>query len=360
MVHPYLRRRQGLEPVSYPSEALRTVLDRTLGVPIFQEQVMQLAIVAAGFTPGEADRLRRSMAAWRRNGSIEQFRKRLIDGMLERGYQHQFAEQIFQQILGFAEYGFPESHSASFALLVYVSAWIKCHEPEAFLAALLNSQPMGFYMPAQLVQDARRHCVEVRPVDVTVSEWECTLDYDAHGTPAVRLGMLMIRGLGQAVAQRIVGARRNRPFDSPLDLANRARLNRREMTLLASAGALQGLSGHRRFAHWDAAAVARTTPLLADAVISANAPGLATPSEGEDIVADYASVGLTLGRHPLALLRAKLKSLKISTADQLRNYPVWSSNSSLSYLITGRALNNWVYLLSAAFMSPIGVTLATG
>ena len=176
MVHPYLRRRQGLEPVTYPSEDVRKVLERTLGVPIFQEQVMQLAVVAAGFTPGEADRLRRAMAAWRRKGGLEPFEKRLKDGMRERGYPEQFAEQIFRQILGFGEYGFPESHSASFALLVYVSCWLKRYEPAAFTCALLNSQPMGFYAPSQLVQDAQRHGVEVLPPDVLVSEWDCTLE----------------------------------------------------------------------------------------------------------------------------------------------------------------------------------------
>ncbi len=176
MVHPYLRRREQVEPVTYPSEEVRGVLERTLGVPIFQEQVMQLAVVAAGFTPGEADQLRRSMAAWRRKGGLEQFERRLIEGMRERGYQEDFARQIFKQIQGFGEYGFPESHAASFALLVYVSAWLKCHEPAAFACALLNSQPMGFYAPAQIVQDARRHGVEVRPVDVLASEWDCTLE----------------------------------------------------------------------------------------------------------------------------------------------------------------------------------------
>src|SRR5438477_2172604 len=176
MVHPYLKRREGSEPVTYPSEAVKNVLERTLGVPIFQEQVRQLAIVAAGFTPGEADRLRRSMAAWRRKGGLEKFEQRLIDGMAARGYAEEFARQIYQQILGFGEYGFPESHSASFALLVYISSWLKHYEPAAFCGALLNSQPMGFYAPAQLVADARRHGVDVRPVDVTVSEWDCTLE----------------------------------------------------------------------------------------------------------------------------------------------------------------------------------------
>ncbi len=194
MVHPYLRRKQGLEPVSYPSEAVRKVLERTLGVPIFQEQVMQLAMVAAGFSAGEADELRRAMAAWRRKGGLEPFEARLREGMLAKGYDAAFAERIFHQICGFGEYGFPESHSASFALLAYVSAWIKYHEPAAFLAALLNSQPMGFYSPSVLVQDARHHGVEVRPVDVTVSNWDCTLEACSEGASAVRLGLRMVRG----------------------------------------------------------------------------------------------------------------------------------------------------------------------
>ncbi|MFZ0105310.1 MAG: error-prone DNA polymerase, partial [Thiobacillus sp.] len=188
MVHPYLRRREETEAVTYPSEAVRGVLERTLGVPIFQEQVMQLAVVAAGFTPGEADQLRRSMAAWRRKGGLEKFERRLIDGMRERGYQEDFARQIFMQIQGFGEYGFPESHAASFALLVYVSAWLKCHEPAAFACALLNSQPMGFYAPAQIVQDARRHGVEVRPVDALASDWDCTLENLPSPQPSPRRG----------------------------------------------------------------------------------------------------------------------------------------------------------------------------
>ncbi len=188
MVHPYLRRRSGEEAVTYPSEAVKSVLKRTLGVPIFQEQVMQLAIVAAGFTPGEADRLRRAMAAWKRKGGLDSFERRLIDGMRERGYGEVFARQLFNQILGFGEYGFPESHAASFALLVYTSAWLKRHEPAAFCAALINSQPMGFYAPAQLVRDARAHGVEVRPVSVSVSAWDCTLERSSDGKPALRLG----------------------------------------------------------------------------------------------------------------------------------------------------------------------------
>jgi len=322
MIHPYLRRRQNEEPVTYPSEALRSVLERTLGVPIFQEQVMQLAIVAAGFTPGEADKLRRSMAAWKRNGSIEQFHKRLVDGMLERNYTQEFAEQIFQQILGFAEYGFPESHSASFALLVYVSSWIKRHEPAAFLAALLNSQPMGFYSPSSLVQDARRHNVDVRPVDVTVSGWECTLESGDGDSPAVRLGLMMVSGLATASAERIVSARAARQFESITDLSRRAELNKRDMKLLAAAGALKALAKHRHMAHWQVAGIKPTTPLLSDADSQRREEGaqLTVPTEGQDLVADYASVGLTLGRHPLALLRPRLKKMRFATASELRNY----------------------------------------
>ena len=209
MVHPYLRRRQGLEPVSYPSEAVKAVLERTMGVSIFQEQVMQLAVVAAGFTPGEADKLRRAMAAWKRKGGIGPFRDKLISGMLARGYSSEYAEQIYKQIQGFGEYGFPESHAASFGLLVYISSWLKCHEPAAFCAALLDSQPLGFYAPAQIVRDAMNHGVEVRPIDVTASDWNCTLEPSTadRARPAVRLGLELVSGLTEAAAQRIVAAR---------------------------------------------------------------------------------------------------------------------------------------------------------
>jgi error-prone DNA polymerase len=308
MVHPYLRRRQGIEPVTYPSAEVERVLKRTLGVPIFQEQVMQLAIVAAGFTPGEADALRRSMAAWKKKGGLEPFEERLIRGMLERGYRREFAESIYKQILGFGEYGFPESHSASFALLVYISAWIKRHRPDAFLAALLNSQPMGFYAPAQLVQDARRHDVDVRPADVCVSAWDCTLE-----NRAVRLGLRMVGGLAEAAGQRIVAAR---PFRSVAELAQRAMLNRKDLRCLAAAGALAQLAGHRRLAHWLASG-AESRPALNVSVEGA-IPGLAAPSEGEEIVADYASLGLTLGRHPVALLRARFDRLGLVSAEKLR------------------------------------------
>ncbi|HSD53811.1 MAG TPA: OB-fold nucleic acid binding domain-containing protein, partial [Burkholderiales bacterium] len=338
MVHPYLRRRNGEEAVHYPSDAVKGVLERTLGVPIFQEQVMSLAVVAAGFTPGEADALRRAMAAWRRKGGLEPFEQRLKDGMRERGYPDEFADQIYRQILGFGEYGFPESHSASFALLVYVSAWIKRHEPAVFLAALLNSQPMGFYAPSQLVQDARRHGVEVRAVDVTQSEWECTLEDGEGGggkavgshascastpsppaaAPAVRLGMLMVKGLSEAGAHRIVAARAAVPFADVADLARRAQLDRRDLKCLAAAGALNALADHRRRAYWDVAGVETRPNLLREALVDERPPRLAAPTEGEDLVADYESLGLTLGRHPLALLRDRLRHMGLATAAEVR------------------------------------------
>ncbi len=318
MVHPYLRRRQGLEPVTYPSEQVKGVLERTLGVPIFQEQVMQLAVVAAGFTPGEADGLRRAMAAWRRKGGLEKFEHKLTEGMRVRGYSDAFAQAICRQIQGFGEYGFPESHAASFALLVYVSAWLKCHEPAAFAAALLNSQPMGFYAPAQLVQDARRHGVEVRAVDVTASDWDCTLEDGAAG-PALRLGMRMVKGLTQAGAERLVAARASAPFEALEDLALRAQLDRRDLEHLARSGALEALAGHRRQAAWSVAGVEHLPGLLAGARFAENTPALAAPSEGENVVADYAALGLTLGRHPLALLRPRLARMGLAAAGEIRS-----------------------------------------
>jgi len=329
MVHPYLRRRQGLERVTYPSEAVKAVLERTLGVPIFQEQVMQLAVVAAGFTPGEADRLRRAMAAWKRKGGLEPFEAKLKEGMHRNGYRPEFADAIYRQILGFGDYGFPESHSASFALLVYVSAWLKCHRPAAFLAALLNSQPMGFYAPAQLVQDARRHGVEVRPADACASDWDCTLEGGA-----VRLGLRMVGGLAEAAARRILAAR---PYASVDDLARRAALDRRDLGCLAQSGALAPLAGHRRLARWQAAGArdAGTRDLLASAIAPEAAPVLPPPTEGEDLVADYASLGLTLGRHPLALLRRRLERMHALPADRLRGLP-HGCRARAAGLVTGR------------------------
>ncbi len=307
MVHPYLRRRNLEEAVTYPSQDVEAVLKRTLGVPIFQEQVMQLAIVAAGFSPGEADALRRAMAAWKRKGGLEPFQRQLIDGMQARGYPESFAHQIFNQILGFGEYGFPESHAASFALLVYTSAWLKHHEPAAFCAALINSQPMGFYAPAQLVRDARAHGVEVRPVAVDVSEWDCTLEAQDDGRPALRLGLRLVKHLSQDGAVRLLAARALRPFHDLADLAQRAALDRRDLEALAAADALAGLAGHRHRAVWQVSGVERALPLLpAHTGAEEGIPLLRAPREGQDIVADYGSLGLSLRRHPVALLRGAL------------------------------------------------------
>jgi error-prone DNA polymerase len=321
MVHPYLRRRQKLEPVSYPSEAVEGVLKRTLGVPIFQEQVMQLAIVAAGFTPGEADQLRRSMAAWKRRGGLGHFERRLIEGMRARGYDESFAHQIFSQIQGFGEYGFPESHAASFALLVYSSAWLKCYEPAAFTCALINSQPMGFYAPAQLVRDARDHGVEVCSISVCASDWDCTLERREDGEPALRLGMRMVKGLGEAAVERIVAARGAAPFADVQDLTRRGALERRELEALADAGALRSLSGNRHLTFWQVAGTEQELPLAPVPSAAEGTPLLAPPTEGQNLVADYRSQGLTLGRHPLALLRAELSVAHVLTAAELRDLP---------------------------------------
>jgi error-prone DNA polymerase len=322
MVHPYLRRRCGTEAVTYPSEAVKEVLERTLGVPIFQEQVMKLAIVAAGFSPGEADRLRRAMAAWKRKGGLEPFQRQLIDGMRERGYPESFAHQIFKQILGFGEYGFPESHAASFALLVYTSAWLKHHEPAAFCAALINSQPMGFYAPAQLVRDARSHGVEVRAVDVTVSDWDCTLERRTDGRPALRLGLRLVKHLSVGGAERLLAARTMRAFDSIADLTERGELDRRDLEALAAADALSCLTGHRHRAVWQVTGVERALPLLPAATAQEEGiPLLRAPREGQDIVADYGSTGLTLRRHPLCLLREKLRRRGVLPTQQLWEQP---------------------------------------
>jgi error-prone DNA polymerase len=320
MVHPYLRRRNGEEAVVYPSEAVRGVLERTLGVPLFQEQVIKIAMVAAGFSPGEADQLRRSMAAWKRHGGLEPFRDRLIHGMRERGYNDEFAERIFNQIQGFGEYGFPESHAASFALLAYVSAWLKCHHPAVFTAGLLNSQPMGFYAPSQLVQDAQRHAVEVRVVDVLYSDWDCTLEPSADDPdkPALRLGLRLVQSFSQAPAERLMTARSAGGFADVDDLARRAQLDRGEMKSLARAGALAGLVGNRHQASWAALGVERPLAVMPEARIAEATPLLRRPREGEDIVADYASLGLTLGRHPLALLRKLFDRSRYLTAKQIR------------------------------------------
>ena len=333
MVHPYLNRRQAQRedpskpiPDLYPQ--LESALGRTLGIPIFQEQVMQVAVLAAGFTNGESDALRRSMAAWRRKGGVEKFHQRLVEGMTARGYPAEFAEQIFNQMKGFGSYGFPESHAASFALLVYASAWIKCHYPAVFLASLINSQPLGFYSPSQLVQDAKRHGVEVRPVDVSYSDHDCTLEAaNAPTRPhqdakyAVRLGLRLVAGVHQAAIERIVNARQNGPFIHAEDLALRAQLEQSDMRALASADALLSLSGHRRQQVWDSSALHRSPLLLREAPVNETQLTLPAAPEGEEIVFDYASTGLTLRRHPLALLRPHLAEQRLMTSQVLHTYP---------------------------------------
>jgi error-prone DNA polymerase len=320
MVHPYLNRRNGREPVTYPSAAVRSVLERTLGIPIFQEQVMQLSIVAAGFTPGEADQLRRAMAAWKRKGGLGPFELKLKRGLHEHGYSEEFADRIFRQIQGFGEYGFPESHSASFALLAYASAWLKHHEPAAFLCGLLNSQPMGFYAPAQLIQDARRHGVEVRGVDVNQSDWDSGLQDSGQHQPAVRLGLHSVGGLHEDIGRRIEAARREAPFRDVADLARRAALDRKAFRLLAGADALARLAGNRHQSHWAALGIEEPWSLGSVSMTEAH-PLLRVPTEGEDTVADYASLGFTLGRHPLALLRPQLEKRRVVTAEKLWSLP---------------------------------------
>ncbi|MBN9408399.1 MAG: error-prone DNA polymerase [Burkholderiales bacterium] len=336
MVHPYLRAR-ALKPeqieyektdtekrLGLPSR-LQKALKRTLGVPIFQEQVMEIAMLAANFTGAEADGLRRSMAAWKRKGGVERWRDRLIGGMRGNGYAPEFAERIFQQMLGFGEYGFPESHAFSFALLAWASSWLKCHEPDCFLAALLNSHPMGFYSPSQLIQDATRSGIEVRAADVSHSDWDCTLEtasgtrcsVDGRPLRAVRVGLRLVGSFNKLAAERIVQARAQAPFADAEDLALRAALEPREMHALASADALASLSGHRRQQIWDAAAHKRPSRLLHDAPLGEAQLCLPAAPEGEEIVFDYAALGFTLRRHPLALLRERLGRRGIQSASDL-------------------------------------------
>ncbi len=325
MVHPYLKAREHPEQVTYPSPALEDALKRTLGIPIFQEQVMQIAMLAAGFSAGESDSLRRSMAAWKRKGGVHKFHDRLINGMTERGYSPEFAKAIFKQIEGFGEYGFPESHAASFALITYVSCWLKNHEPACFLAAMLNSQPLGFYSASQLVQDAKRHDVQVLPIDVMQSEWDCSMVAAAEiaGTTtehqAVRLGLRMVKGLPEATARRIVKARQENAFTSTEDLALRSALDAVDLKVLAGADALIVLSGHRRQQVWAASALLPAPPLLRGVPVDEDSLKLPAASEGEEVVFDYAATGMTLRRHPLAILRPRLARLGLLTAAQMHH-----------------------------------------
>lgn len=308
MVHPYLRRRNNEEAVDYPDARIKGVLERTLGIPIFQEQVIQLVMVAAGFSGGEADQLRRAMASWGKDGTLFRFEDKVIQGMLKNGYSLDYANRIFEQMKGFGGYGFPESHAASFALLVYVSAWLKRHHSSAFYCGLLNSLPMGFYSPSQLLQDARRHGIEIRPPDSDHSHWDYTLENSerlALGVqPAIRIGLRQISGFNMEAADRIVTARQQQPFRNIQDLCSRARLNRHERECLVAANAVRRLSGHRHQGYWDMLGVEESRPLfgkeqhdIRDGIF------LDAPSEMETMLADYRALSLTTGRHPLALLR---------------------------------------------------------
>ncbi|HVT37248.1 MAG TPA: error-prone DNA polymerase [Nevskiaceae bacterium] len=319
MVHPYLKRRAGIEPVFFPKPELEKVLGRTFGVPIFQEQVMQIAMVAANFSAGEADQVRRSMAAWQKRGGLEHFRDRLLAGMAANGYEPEFAESIYQQILGFGSYGFPESHSASFALLVYASAWLKCHEPAIFCAALINSQPMGFYAPAQLVADARRNGVRFLPVDVTLSDWDCTLQPGSGEQPDVRLGLRVVNGISEGEARKLVQARARAPYSGIDDLKHRSQIGTRALHALARADALRSLAGHRHRAQWGALGVENLPGFLAGHAAREMPAVLPAPSEGQDVLADYRATGLTLRRHPLEILRPRLDRLEVIRSDRLRD-----------------------------------------
>ncbi|MBS0558330.1 MAG: error-prone DNA polymerase [Proteobacteria bacterium] len=315
MVHPYLRRRQGSEAYAPMAGPLRGVLDRTLGIPLFQEQVMQLAIHGADFTPGEADQLRRGMAAWKRRGGLEPFHERLLAGFEKNGYALDFAERVFEQIKGFASYGFPESHSASFALLAYASAWLKCHEPAAFAAALLNAQPLGFYAPSQIVQDLQRHGTKVHPIDVRFSDWDATLDA-AQSQPILRLGLREIHGMGENAGRRIEQARALQPFRDVEDLCERAELDARERKLLADAGALQGLAGHRHRARWKVAGVERTLPLFEGNPTTESDIVLRPPTAADDVWSDYATTGQSLGPHPVSFVRSRLRAKRCKSASE--------------------------------------------
>jgi len=380
MVHPYLRRRNGEEEVSYPSEALREVLHKTLGVPLFQEQAMRVAMVGAGFTADEADKLRRAMAAWRKSSALEGFHVRIVEGMLRNGYTREFAEQCFMQIRGFGEYGFPESHSASFALLVYVSAWIKRHHPAAFCAALLNSQPMGFYAPAQIVRDAKEHGVEVRAVDVNHSEWDCTLErpslspspdtpgfprtrgrwkgrgegssasarsssvpqnphpdplpeYRERGSdgkrtwgvggPAVRLGFRQIKRFPVALGHQIVEARNRVGRFTSIDHFHRTtKLPRHAIVRLAEADAFASLGLSRRAALWEVMALSDDPgPLFASVEPEAVEVKLPTMPVPQEVMTDYSTTSLSLKRHPLSLVRHVLGEQRVITARQLQDTP---------------------------------------
>jgi len=351
MVHPYLKRREGVETFEYPNDTVKAVLERTLGVPIFQEQVIKLAMVAAGFSGGEADQLRRAMAAWKKTGELEQFRDKLINGMLDRGHPREFAERLFKQMQGFGEYGFPESHAASFALLVYFSAWLKCHYPAAFYCALLNSQPMGFYTPSQLIQDAKRHALNIFEIDIRYSFWDSSLENEQktncllESQPNIRLGLAQIRGLSQTTARRIINARealseKGKSFSNLQDLAHRAKLDKGELDKLIGANACRYLTQNRHQGLWQATAIESPKPLLMayenqHQSFLTDQIEMPAPKVQEDMLTDYATMGLTLGIHPMGLLRNKRPFNRCKTAESLA-YLNHSSYITVAGLVTCR------------------------
>lgn len=347
MVHPFLRRRNGLEKVEYPNKRIYQVLSRTLGIPIFQEQVIQLVMVAAGFSGGQADRLRRAMASWGKTGELAQFRDPIINGMLKNGYSQSWAERLFEMMKGFGGYGFPESHSASFALLVYLSAWLKRHHTSAFYVGLLNSLPMGFYSPSQLIQDARRHGIDVQPVDIQHSAWDYSLEKSNHNDHqkhlAIRVGFRQIKGFNQEAAERIEAARKATPFVSVEDIYQRCLLSQQERRVLIDADALKSISGHRHQSHWQNQGVEEARPLFQHEsthetqmnTVMDNSHGqfndydrrnniandgvlLTPPSDMETMLSDYRRLGLTLGKHPMTLLRESHAFRRCLTARQLK------------------------------------------
>ena len=353
MVHPFLRRRSGEEEAVYPNEAIKQVLHRTLGVPIFQEQAMKLAVVAAGFTHGEADQLRRAMGKWRKSGVIEKFRDQLYAGMKEKGLSEEFSGQVFNQISGFGEYGFPESHAASFAKLVYVSCWLKRFYPTAFCAALINSQPMGFYQPAQLVADAKDHGVHVLPVDVNFSDWDCTIEdcsgeggddpsndhsanvalprcirlwFQIHSEAkqrSLRLGLRMVAGLRHDVAETIVSTRRSGPFQTVSEFTRRTGFSQATLTRLSQADVFGSLDQSRRAALWQSLAQEKKPkeqPLFAGLELDDDQVDLLPQLSASDQVAeDYRTVGLSLRAHPMSFHRAALDQLDVTTCKGLKD-----------------------------------------
>lgn len=329
MVHPYRRRRNGEEEVTYPTEELRRVLEKTLGVPLFQEQAMRVAIECAGFTPSEADLLRRAMATFKLTGGVSHFRDKLIDGMVARGYDQAFAERTFKQIEGFGSYGFPESHAASFALIAYASSWVKCHHPDVFCASLLNAQPMGFYAPAQIVRDARQHGVEIRPIDVNHSRWDCTLEPSEGRYLAVRLGLCMVRDLSNGDGAAIITARAGTPYETVEEIQRRAGVGRGALDRIGEADGFGSLGSTRREGLWNVKGLGNSAlPLFAAADERAGKLRqeaieptviLAPMGEGAEVVEDYRASGLSLRAHPLAFLRDELRSRKMVTCEELQS-----------------------------------------